>query len=58
MKLRKHDEQPENTEPQKKGRKGLIALLLTVVSAGFAVLAKKKRDQVLDDSLWDEPRSL
>lgn len=42
----------------KKGKKGLIAVLFAVIGAAVAVFAKKKHDQDLDDSLWDEPRSL
>lgn len=53
-----HDESMDAAKPQKKSKKGAITLLLAVVSAVFAVLAKKKRDHDLDESLWDEPRSL
>ncbi|MEX2533563.1 MAG: hypothetical protein WD360_06330 [Nitriliruptoraceae bacterium] len=53
-----HDEPAGDAEQQKKGKKGVIALLLAAVSAVVAVLAKKKRDHDLDESLWDEPRSL
>jgi hypothetical protein len=52
-----HDEHAADAN-QKKSKKGLIALLLAVVSAAVAVFAKKKHDQDLDESLWDEPRSL
>lgn len=58
MARRAHDEPAGDAEQQKKGKKGVITLLLAVVSAVFAVLAKKKRDHDLDESLWDEPRSL
>lgn len=51
-------EQNADDHAAKKGKKGLIALLLAVVGAAVAVFAKKKHDQDLDDSLWDEPRSL
>ncbi len=52
------DEHADDAGQQKKGKKGVIALLLAVVSAVVAVVAKKKRDHDLDESLWDEPRSL
>lgn len=50
----------KNTEDvsQKKGKKGLVALLIATVGAAAAVFAKKKHDQDIDESLWDEPRSL
>ncbi len=37
--------------------KSLFALLLAV-GAGIAVALKRKRDQELDEALWEEPRSL
>jgi len=55
---RAHDEVAGDAEQQKKSKKGVITLFLAVVSAVVAVLAKKKRDHDLDESLWDEPRSL
>ncbi len=42
----------------KSSKKGLIALLLAVVGAGAAFALKKKRDQELDEALWEEPRSI
>jgi hypothetical protein len=42
---------------KKKGKKRLIALVLAL-GAGAAVALKKKRDQELDEALWEEPRSI
>ena len=44
-------------EDEKKSRKGLLALVLAAV-AGAAVVLKRKRDQELDEALWEEPRSI
>ena len=41
----------------KGGRKGLLALVVAAVG-GAAVAMKKKRDQELDEALWEEPRSI
>jgi hypothetical protein len=44
-------------EPSKSGGKGKF--LLVVLSALGAVFAlKRKRDQELDEALWEEPRSI
>jgi hypothetical protein len=41
----------------KRSKKGIFALLLAAGAAiGFAL--KRKRDQELDEALWEEPRSL
>ena len=47
----------ELTGEKKKKRKGRVALLLGLLAAG-AVALKKKRDQELDEALWEEPRSI
>ena len=45
-------------EPQPSGgKKGKFTLLLAVL-AGVAVSLKRKRDQELDEALWEEPRSV
>ena len=44
-------------EKDKKGKKGLILLVLGL-AGGAAVALKKKRDQELDEALWEEPRSV
>ena len=50
------DDLTGETQKRKK-RKGTIALLIGLVAAG-AVALKKKRDQELDEALWEEPRSI
>lgn len=47
----------ELTGEKKKKRKGRFALVLGLLVAG-AVALKKKRDQELDEALWEEPRSI
>jgi hypothetical protein len=42
---------------KKRGRKRLAALVVAL-GAGAAVALKKKRDQELDEALWEEPRSV
>ena len=42
---------------KRKKRKGSVMLLLGLVAAA-AVALKKKRDQELDEALWEEPRSI
>ena len=45
-------------EPEKKkGRKGVVALVLAGLG-GAAFAMKKKRDQELDEALWEEPRAM
>lgn len=44
-------------EEEKGSKKGLFALLLAA-GAAVAYALKKKRDQELDDALWEEPRSI
>lgn len=46
----------QRDEP-KSGRKGLFALVLAI-GAAVGLVAKRKRDQELDDSLWEEPKSI
>jgi PHP family Zn ribbon phosphoesterase len=41
----------------KSGKKGWFALFLAAL-AGAAFALKKKRDQELDEALWEEPRSI
>lgn len=52
------DKIDELTEKDKTSKKGLVALLLTGLGAAAAVVLKKKRDQELDEALWEEPRSI
>ena len=40
------------------GRKGLLFLLLALAGSAAAFVLKKKRDQELDEALWEEPRAL
>lgn len=47
----------ELTGEKKKKRKGKLALLVGAVAA-VGVVLKKKRDQELDEALWEEPRSI
>ncbi len=56
---RASDKFDELTEPEeeKGGGKGKFVLLLAAI--GGAVFAlKRKRDQELDEALWEEPRSI
>jgi hypothetical protein len=45
------------TKEDKSSKKGFVALLLAAIGAAAFAL-KKKRDQELDEALWEEPRSL
>jgi len=45
-------------QKQKSSKKGPLALLLAVGAGVAAVVMKKKRDQELDEALWEEPRSI
>ncbi len=38
--------------------KGGILVLLAAAAAGVFVFLQKKREQELDEALWEEPRSL
>lgn len=40
------------------GKKGRLFMLLTMAGAVAAFVLKKKRDQELDEALWEEPRAL
>lgn len=40
------------------GRKGLLFMLLVALGSAAAFVLKKKRDQELDEALWEEPRAL
>lgn len=42
----------------KRSRKGLFTLLFSIAGAAAAFVLKKKRDQELDEALWEEPRSI
>ena len=42
----------------KRSRKGVFTLLFSAVGAAAAFVLKKKRDQELDEALWEEPRSI
>jgi hypothetical protein len=44
-------------DDKKGGRKGFLALLVAAAAAVGLVL-KRKRDQELDEALWEEPKSL
>ena len=43
-------------EPEKGGKGKFLLVLLGAVGAVFAL--KRKRDQELDEALWEEPRSI
>lgn len=43
-------------EPKKGGKGKFLLLILGAVGAVFAL--KRKRDQELDEALWEEPRSI
>lgn len=42
----------------KGSKKGLVALLLAAGAGAAAFVLKRKRDQELDEALWEEPRSI
>jgi hypothetical protein len=44
-------------QPEKKSRKGLVTLVMAAL-AGVGLMLKKKREQELDEALWEEPRAL
>lgn len=44
-------------EPEKRSKKGLLALV-TAALAGVGLFLKRKREQELDEALWEEPRAL
>ena len=44
-------------EEEKSGKKGLFALV-AAGAAGLGFFLKKKREQELDEALWEEPRAL
>jgi hypothetical protein len=51
------DDLRSEPEPQKGGGKGkFLLVLLGALGAAFAL--KRKRDQELDEALWEEPRSI
>lgn len=50
------DQIDELSKP-KRGRKRTLGLLVAIAT-GAAVALKKKRDQELDEALWEEPRSV
>jgi hypothetical protein len=43
---------------KKSSKKGVFALLLAAGAGVAAFVMKKKRDQELDEALWEEPRSI
>lgn len=45
-------------KPEKRSKKGLFALILAAGAGVAAFVMKKKRDQELDEALWEEPRSI
>jgi hypothetical protein len=44
-------------QEEKGGKLGVVTLVLAAIGAGAFAL-KKKRDQELDEALWEEPRSI
>ncbi|MBW3657087.1 MAG: hypothetical protein KY457_00495 [Actinobacteria bacterium] len=44
-------------EEPKSGKKGLFTLV-AAAAAGLGFFLKKKREQELDEALWEEPRAL
>ena len=48
----------EITKDEKGSKFGVFALLLAAGAGIAAVVMKKKRDQELDEALWEEPRSI
>ena len=50
------DEVRGEPEKQKGGKGKFLLVLLGAIGAFFAV--KRKRDQELDEALWEEPRSI
>lgn len=48
----------KDTPKDEGGRKGLLFMLLAAAGAAAAFVLKKKRDQELDEALWEEPRAL
>jgi hypothetical protein len=53
----KIDELSGDKKDDKGGKKGIFALLLAI-GGGVAFALKRKRDQELDEALWEEPRSI
>ncbi|MFO7777614.1 MAG: hypothetical protein R6V28_04605 [Nitriliruptoraceae bacterium] len=47
-----------NDKQQKSSKKGPVALVLAIGAGVAAFVMKKKRDQELDEALWEEPRSI
>ena len=53
------DELSDEISGKDKGsKKGLFALLIAAGAGVAAFVMKKKRDQELDEALWEEPRSI
>jgi hypothetical protein len=50
------DDLTSEPEPEKGGKGKFLLLLAAIGGALFAL--KKKRDQELDEALWEEPRSI
>lgn len=48
----------DDTHEDEGGRKGRLFMLLVALGSAAAFLLKKKRDQELDEALWEEPRAL
>jgi hypothetical protein len=48
----------DETHEDEGGGKGLLFMLLVAVGSAVAYMLKKKRDQELDEALWEEPRAL
>jgi len=50
-------EATEEVDEDARGKSGLL-LLVVAVAAVAAYLLKRKREQELDEALWEEPRAL
>lgn len=48
----------DDTHEDEGGRKGRLFMLLVALGSAAAFMLKKKRDQELDEALWEEPRAL
>ena len=52
----KYEELTTDDEPSKGGKGKVLVLLAAIGGTVFAL--KRKRDQELDEALWEEPRSI
>lgn len=51
------DKAEDVAEEESGGRLGLLAVVMAAVG-GLAYFLKKRREQELDEALWEEPRAL